>query len=484
VIAGITEWILSLNGALALAIVFLVPALEASAFLGFLFPGEIAVILGGVLAFYGRAPLPAVIVAAVAGAIIGDSIGYFVGRRWGHQLLRGMGRHVPFLGRRIDEHLESARAYLRRRGGAAVFFGRFAAALRVMIPGLAGMAEIPYGEFALFNIAGGVIWGTGFVLLGYFAGATWHRVAADASKVGLGLLVLVLSGLVLTRLLRSIREDGERLTDRLARLRGILGLRRRFPSQSTWLARRVDPSSSNGFILSFVVVAGAICAWVFIGLTQDVVAKEEATLSDPKVANFMAAHRVEWITAAMKGLTWLGSSALLVPLIVAIGGYFYLRQRDWRPAAYVAAALVGSNVLYQVTKLLVARPRPPASLHLISISGFAFPSGHATAVLACWGMSALLLVAGRSARVKIVIWTGTGLIALLVGLSRLYLGVHWWTDVAGGFALGGLWLCILGVVFFVAAADLLLKSRPGHHASPSRNPITSPARTSRTDDRL
>jgi membrane protein DedA with SNARE-associated domain len=89
--AGITDWILSLGGWFALTIVFLVPALEASAFLGFVFPGEIAVLLGGVLAYNGRAPLPAVIVAAVAGAIIGDTIGYFVGRRWGHQIIRGVG---------------------------------------------------------------------------------------------------------------------------------------------------------------------------------------------------------------------------------------------------------------------------------------------------------------------------------------------------------------------------------------------------------
>src|SRR5438093_2077534 len=154
-IAGITDWILSLGGAAALAIVFLVPALEASAFLGFLFPGEVAVLLGGVLAYNGRVPLSAVIAAAVLGAIVGDTIGYFVGRRWGHQILRTVGRRVPFLGHRIDEHLENARAYLKRRGGIAIFLGRFTAALRVMVPGLAGMAEMPYREFFVYKRSGG-----------------------------------------------------------------------------------------------------------------------------------------------------------------------------------------------------------------------------------------------------------------------------------------------------------------------------------------
>jgi membrane protein DedA with SNARE-associated domain len=204
--ARISDWILSLGGWFALAIVFLVPALEASVFLGFLFPGEVAVILGGVLAFHGHVSLLAVIVAAVTGAIVGDTIGYFVGRRWGHQILRGVGRRVPFLRHRIDEHLESAQAYVRRRGGAAVFFGRFTAALRVMVPGLAGMAELPYGQFLFYNAAGGLLWGTGFVLLGYFAGQAWPRVAGGASKAGLALLVLVLLGLIAVRILRGVRE--------------------------------------------------------------------------------------------------------------------------------------------------------------------------------------------------------------------------------------------------------------------------------------
>ncbi len=445
-LARVTDWILSLDGWVALAIVFLVPALEASAFLGFVFPGEIAVILGGVLAFNGRIPLPAVVVAAVAGAIVGDTIGYFVGRRWGHQILRGVGRRVPFLRHRIDEHLESAQAYVRRRGGAAVFFGRFTAALRVMIPGLAGMAEIPYGQFAFYNAAGGLLWGTAFVLLGYFAGAAWQRVAADASRVGLALLVLVLVGLVIGRVLRNIREHGERLTDRLAGVAAVAWVRRRFPFQSAWLARRIDTGSPWGFGLSVVVLAGAVCGWIFISLTQDVFAHEEAVLSDPGVTRFVVDHRVAWATALMKGVTWLGSNSVMIPLVVVVGSYFLFRDRDWRPAVYMATALVGANLIYRVVKVWVGRARPPESLHLIGVSGFGFPSGHATVAVACWGLAALLLGAGRPVRAKLVLGTAAIVIVALVGLSRIYLGVHWWTDVIAGFALGGLWLSLLGLL--------------------------------------
>jgi membrane protein DedA with SNARE-associated domain/membrane-associated phospholipid phosphatase len=450
----ITDWILSLHGWVALAIVFLGPALEASAFLGFVFPGEIAVILGGVLAFNGRIALPAVVAAAVVGAIVGDTIGYFVGRRWGRQILRGVGRRVPFLRHRIDEHLESAQAYLRRRGGAAVFFGRFTAALRVMVPGLAGMAEVPYGQFLFYNAAGGLLWGTGFVLLGYFAGAAWKRVAADASWVGLTLLALVFVGLIVGRVVRNVREQGERLPDRLARAAPVAWARGRFPKRSAWLARRIDTRSPSGFNLSVVILAGAVCSWIFIGLTQDVFAHEEAVLSDPGFTRFVVDHRVAWATTFMKDITWLGSNLVMIPLVAVVGGYFLFRDRDWRPAASMTTALIGANLIYRIVKSWVGRPRPPGSLHLIGVSGFSFPSGHATVAVACWGLAALLLGAGRPIRVKLVVGTGAVVLVGLVGLSRIYLGVHWWTDVVAGFALGGLWLCLLALLLLRHEATL------------------------------
>src|SRR5215471_525440 len=120
--AGVTDRILSLPGWLVLVLVFAFPALEASAFVGFVFPGEIAVILGGVVASQGRVPLWAVIVAAVAGAIIGDSAGYLIGRRYGVRLLHGSLGKVPLIRSHLDEHLEAAQAYVRRRQGSAVFF--------------------------------------------------------------------------------------------------------------------------------------------------------------------------------------------------------------------------------------------------------------------------------------------------------------------------------------------------------------------------
>jgi membrane protein DedA with SNARE-associated domain len=350
-VAGISDRILSLPTWLIVGLVFLIPALEASAFLGFIFPGEIAVILGGVAAYQGRVSLVAVIVAAILGAVLGDSVGYFIGKRWGSRLLKGTVGRLPVIRKRIDEHLESARAYVRRRKGRAVFFGRFTAALRVLVPGLAGMSEVHYPSFLFYNVLGGVLWGGGFALLGYLAGASYQRVAKIAGRVGLVLLALVVVGLILSRVLRLVRARSPELrarAQRLVELRPIAWARRRFVRQIGWVGARLDPASPRGFGLTFTVAAGALAAWTFGGLTQDVIGHDEMALLDPRVTRWVVAHREASLTAAMKTVTWLGSNAVVIPALVLVAAFFLVRRRDWRPGAKLASALGGAVALYDI----------------------------------------------------------------------------------------------------------------------------------------
>ena len=184
----LSDTILRLAGPLALVAVFALPALEASTLLGIVVPGELALVLGGVLAHQGRVPLAAAVAAGAAGAVVGDTIGYAIGRRVGERLLA----HLP---RRLirPRQVERAKALVRRLGGRAVFAGRFTAALRALVPGLAGVAGVPYPTFAAWNLAGGVLWATGFVLLGFAAGRAWRtaeRFAGGAGLVVLGAIVV------------------------------------------------------------------------------------------------------------------------------------------------------------------------------------------------------------------------------------------------------------------------------------------------------
>jgi len=201
----LTDTILRLAGPLVLVAVFALPALEASTLLGVVVPGELALVLGGVLAHQGRVPLVAAVVAGAAGAVAGDTVGYAIGRRVGERLLARLPRRLVEPGQ-----VERAVGLVRRLGGRAVFVGRFTAALRALVPGLAGLAGVPYRTFAAYNLAGGVLWATGFVLLGFAAGPAWRtaeRVAGQAGLVVLGTVVVVAAAAALLHRRRPGHRD-------------------------------------------------------------------------------------------------------------------------------------------------------------------------------------------------------------------------------------------------------------------------------------
>lgn len=189
--SAIADRILLLPPAVALLLVFLLPALEASAFVGFLVPGEIGVILGGVLANQHKLPLWAAIIAGIAGAVIGDSVGYEIGRRYGQRLLEKIPNRLL-----KQKHLDRTKDLVARNGGKAIFIGRFTTALRVLVPGFSGMSGISYPKFLAWNAAGGILWATGFVLLGYAAGSQYQRLAHNATLFGLALLALIIIAVV------------------------------------------------------------------------------------------------------------------------------------------------------------------------------------------------------------------------------------------------------------------------------------------------
>jgi membrane protein DedA with SNARE-associated domain len=193
----LAEALLSLSGWAALAVLFVLPALEAPAFLGLVLPGEVALVLGGVLAHQGRLSLPAALAAGTAGALAGDSAGYWIGRRWGPRLLASR------LGRRVGRaRLHRVESLLLRGGGRALVVGRFAAGARVVLPGLAGMLGLRYRSFALWTGAAETVWAATHVLLGYAAGAGWRHVHHLTGRVGLGVALAVVVGAALAWLLR------------------------------------------------------------------------------------------------------------------------------------------------------------------------------------------------------------------------------------------------------------------------------------------
>ena len=420
----------------------LLAAAESAAFVGLAIPGETAMLLGGVLAFRGHVSLGVMMAAGAIGAVVGDSIGYEIGRLAGRPLKDSR------LGRRVGQaRWDKAEAYLRAKGGRAVFLGRFVGVLRALVPALAGMSGMPYRTFLPWNLAGGIIWAPGFVLLGYLAGGSYQKVERIAGQASLLLLlVLLLAGAVVGAAgwLARHPERVRAVVDRQLARPAVARLRVRYRSQVDFLARRLRPGGALGLSLTATVLALVGAGWAFGAVFQDVLAGDELALVDRPTQTFLVAHREAWLTHAMRVVTDLGGASVLIPMLLVVGLVWRWRAGTWRPLSLLAAAYGGAWALQTSIKLLVRRPRPPAGLALDHFSGYAFPSGHATNSAAVYGMLAALLAAstthwGR----KVAAWaTAAGLVAL-IGLSRMYLGGHWLTDVLGGFALGGTWLFAL-----------------------------------------
>jgi len=195
--SGLVDRLLGLPSWLVLVITGLVVFAEDALFVGFVLPGETVALLAGAAAKLGHVSLVGVLVVVIVAAIVGDTIGYEVGRHLGPRIL-----DLPLLQKR-RARLDSARAFLARRGGSAVFLGRWIAFFRAVMPALAGTARMPYRRFVVFNAAGGLAWGGTVVLLGYAAGASYAQVekvvGRDAAVVVLGVVVI---GLIVWRFSR------------------------------------------------------------------------------------------------------------------------------------------------------------------------------------------------------------------------------------------------------------------------------------------
>ena len=192
IVSSLTSALDHMNGWVAIGLIAALVFGETAIFLGFVLPGEAAVVFGGVLASRGHLSLPVLIAVVVITAVTGPLVGYEIGKRMGDRLFT----FRPL--RRVSGPLDRARTTLRTRGGVAVLGGRFVAIVRALMPAAAGAAEMPYRVFALHNLVGGVIWGVGYSLLGYVAGSAYAAVErAVGTGVAIALAVVALTAVAI-----------------------------------------------------------------------------------------------------------------------------------------------------------------------------------------------------------------------------------------------------------------------------------------------
>ncbi|MGH9442055.1 MAG: DedA family protein [Thermoanaerobaculia bacterium] len=195
---GLFEFFLRTPAGAGIGLVFLLTAAETALLVGMVVPGEIAAILGGVLAGRGRVPYAAVAAAAISGAWVGDSVGFALGRRLGG---------ARFVKRRRRRWTQ-ARAWLKKKGGIAIFLARFMPFLRTFMPSAAGAARMPYARFLSWDLPTGILWGSASTAIGYLGVRDFEKVIRWSGRIGL--LVLALAIAAVAVLLHRFRPQARR----------------------------------------------------------------------------------------------------------------------------------------------------------------------------------------------------------------------------------------------------------------------------------
>jgi len=243
-------------------------------------------------------------------------------------------------------------------------------------------------------------------------------------------------------------------------------LQARYPRLSRFLAARLTHGTGTGLGLTIGVVLAGIVAWMFLEILIEVASGSPIVGADRRIINLVATLRTPTLDEVMLFITFLGNGQTIVVLaLVAIGTALLARRNA--AAALMLLSLVGSSLTFSLVKLLVARPRPLLETARIVQGGLSFPSGHAVVSATFYGTVAYFLA--RSAKheaVKIVVGLCAALLLFLIGLSRIYLGVHYPSDVVAGWIAGLFWLVL------VALADHVWAQR-----FPTEQPLPHPLST-------
>jgi membrane protein DedA with SNARE-associated domain/membrane-associated phospholipid phosphatase len=415
-------------------ILILMTFLETSAFIGLLVPGESVVVMAGLLSSSGVLALGDVIWAASLGAVLGDTVGYCIGHRFGEGFFLRYGHHLLV----NKGYLDEAKGFFEKHGGKTVFFGRFMSWLRAFIPVIAGISKMPYQRFLAFNAAGGIAWAAVFSLLGYFAGSGWGILRVYLGRMGL--LACIAGGLavylyfLLTTKRRVIQGHVGWIDKRLSS---------HMPGAWEFVKGRFRAGGWYGFNLTIALTLFIAALLSFGEIVEDLIDKEALFYLDLRVQGIVGGLISPGVTRFMVDITNLGG--VYAALITAGALFVYLVHKKgwWDLFSFFLAAGLG-EILLVLLKAFFHRPRPVP--HLITAHGYSFPSGHAFVATIVYGF--LIYVTWRSFKseaLRLTIAALSILVIMLVGVSRIYLEVHWLTDVLGGYAAGLAWL-VLSVI--------------------------------------
>ncbi|SCZ57637.1 bifunctional DedA family/phosphatase PAP2 family protein [Thiohalomonas denitrificans] len=444
-IAPLLAWI-ETHSTWAGVLVFLIAFSESLAVVGLFLPGAMLMFGIGALVGSGSLEFWPTLAWAAAGAIAGDGVSFWLGRYF-HE---GLKTQWPF--RTHPEFIENATGFFQRHGGKSILLGRFIGPIRPIIPAVAGMMDMPVGRFFAVNVVSGILWAPAYVLPGVVFAATLGLAAEVAMRLA-ALIVLLLTLLLFTfwvakHTFRWLHPKAH------AMIAALLGWSQRHPYAGRLPTALLDPHHPEGkalTLLAFLLlgaVAGFVTLFPFSG--------EEGWFPnlDSYVFHSLQELRTPVMDRLMVATTELGDGRVLVPLFMVVLAWLLLRGRI-SAAAHWAAVGTFTLVANYGLKAFTALQRPTEIYQ--GVFGYSFPSGHALSSTALLGFLSVLIGRELPERSRWLAYAVAALLVIPIAFSRLYLGVHWLTDVLGGLTLGLAWVALVGIAY---------RRHPAGHLSP------------------
>ncbi|MFH0779694.1 MAG: bifunctional DedA family/phosphatase PAP2 family protein [Parcubacteria group bacterium] len=389
-------------------IVLAAAVLETAPVLGLFIPGQFIVIIGGFFASLGAIDIGDTIWIAALGAIAGDLIGYFLGKKYGYSFIEKCGRYFSFGKEKIAAGLEKTKKMVGEHAGKTLIIGRFNSLTRAFTPFVAGAMDVPFAKFLIYNIIGGSVWAAVFVMIGYIFGNSYGVASKYVGRFIVVGFILIVAFIFIYRFIDKRRHIFSKYY--------------------------------------FKTLIFNLCSiYVFSKMLEDFFDKELMYRIDVWINAHIVSLWQPLLNKTMIIITNIGGpEVLLVLSLITCAILFYKKRIE--NALLLLLGMAGGAGLETLIKHFVERARPLNLL--IQESGFSLPSGHAALALVFF---AFLIFAFKdeikNKFLKCVFVAACLLAALLIGFSRVYLNVHWASDVIAGFSLGLFWITFLIIIF-------------------------------------
>jgi len=417
--------------------------LETAIGIGLILPGSTFILLLGALAAQGAFDFGDLVWFAVAGAVIGDNLNYYLGAKFGARWIK---EGVWFL---KPGHLAKAHVFFDTHGAKSVFLGRFIPSVKEVVPFIAGSVGMRQRTFFVWNVLGAIGWGLQWVGAGYLFAQSLNLARTWLSRAGFMFAALLACFLIFSLIKRFIKKRGPYFFSLAASLwhsvasavlqnSEVRKIVSRHPRFFAFVKKRFDTHTLFGFPATVLALAFGYVLILFGGIIEDLVTADVIVTADVRIEHLLAVFRNPVLTKIFFWITLLGKwQVVTVFLLAAVALLWMQRHRVY--ILPLLTAVAGSQVFTHLGKHIFHRPRPLVAMY--AEHSFSFPSGHATIAVAFYAFVTFILMrAAKRWETRVNVCFAGLAVVLLIGFSRLYLGVHYLSDVWGGYLVGALWL--------------------------------------------